>query len=242
MSFYEKLADYYDSVFPFDKSRVEFLTGLLTDKGSYCLDIGCATGELVFALEKEGLITFGIDNSKNLIDVALKKKRSNGSKAKFIRSKMQDISDVFPDKKFDIVTCLGNTLVHLNEINELIKLFKDVIGILNMGSIFVGQLLNYEKILNEKSKYFSDINNNSFMFKRKYYFLTEYKKIKFEMELKITDPFEEYRESVELLPVTCKMISYAAEVAGFTDNLFYGGFDKQIYTPDANDLLFILKK
>lgn len=80
-------------------------------KGKKLLDIGCGTGYLLKTAELEGLITYGIDISKEAVNIS-KTIADNSQLSVADGEKLP-----FCDGCFDYVTCLG-TLEHFLDVNK----------------------------------------------------------------------------------------------------------------------------
>lgn len=55
-------------------------------KGRKVLDIGCGTGSLLFQIDKSGYFTFGIDKSKDMLDVCRKKAFNKSNKINIVQA------------------------------------------------------------------------------------------------------------------------------------------------------------
>jgi ubiquinone/menaquinone biosynthesis C-methylase UbiE len=80
-------------------------------KGKKLLDIGCGTGYLLKTAELKGLITYGIDISKEAVNIS--KTIANNSQLTVADGEKLP----FCDGRFDYVTCLGS-LEHFLDVNK----------------------------------------------------------------------------------------------------------------------------
>ncbi|WDV44786.1 class I SAM-dependent methyltransferase [Clostridiaceae bacterium M8S5] len=233
MSFYEEIARYYEYIFPLKQDKLDFV---LSQRKGKILDIGCSTGELALALNKEGYEVIGIDLDEKMINIAKKKEIS---KLKFYHLNMMDIEKFFKDDKFDQITCLGNTLVHLKSTDSILNFFNSVKKLLVEDGVFKFQILNYDKILEEKIQYLPKIENTKIKFIRRYKYTPD--KIIFETELYIKEENKTLTGRVDLIPVKKKQIINLLNEAGFNKITYYSGFDKRPYTINALPLVFEVK-
>ena len=97
------------------------------------LDLGCGPGLYVRELRKHGAIVKGIDNSKELIEIARKENPLNDFKIASIENRLP-----YKDKEFDLVLC---TLV-LGHFFSWDKIFKEVSRILKKNGLFVFSIKN----------------------------------------------------------------------------------------------------
>ncbi|HEY5587922.1 MAG TPA: methyltransferase domain-containing protein [Candidatus Paceibacterota bacterium] len=86
------------------------------------LDVGCATGNYIPAMEKKGIVT-GIDISSKLIEIA----KQSGIKNCFVKN----IFSFNSNKKFDTITMLENNLGMGGDVNGTKKLLKKLSSLLN---------------------------------------------------------------------------------------------------------------
>ncbi len=104
------------------------------------LDLGCGTGIIDRDLAEIGYLVTGIDKSSAMIELARKNNMNN--KNEFIEGDMRELSDIIDknirdDKKFDVVISIFDTLNHLKNFEELMKVVKDVYNALNHGGLFI---------------------------------------------------------------------------------------------------------
>ncbi len=97
-----------DSVTGRTHPEEEFILLQEMKKGSSVLDVGCATGAHVVFLAKKGFSITGIDVAEKMIKAA----RANIAKSRVkAEVRVGDATKLdFPDKSFDYVICMGNSL------------------------------------------------------------------------------------------------------------------------------------
>ena len=108
-----------------------------------CLDLACGTGVLCRCLSDAGFSARGMDFSEGMIDIA----RENNPHIPF------DVADMItyrPDEKFDLVTCTGDALNHILDLENVGKIFRNVSFYLEKGGWFVFDLLNEKEISTEE--------------------------------------------------------------------------------------------
>lgn len=126
------------------------------DLSSYktVVDIGCGTGALCSALVEQGLEVTGVDNAKNMLDIASKKAENKG--VKFIKANVLEKLP-YEDNSFDIVFAsyvvhglmendrkkmyiemnrIANNLVIIHDYNSKKALFTSIIEFLEGGDYF----------------------------------------------------------------------------------------------------------
>ena len=112
-------------------------------KPEICLDLACGTGVLCRCLSDAGFSARGMDFSEGMIDIA----RENNPHIPF------DVADMItyrPEEKFDLVTCTGDALNHILDLENVGKIFRNISFYLEKGGWFVFDLLNEKEISTEE--------------------------------------------------------------------------------------------
>jgi len=93
--------------------------------GSSVLDVGCATGKHVLFLAKHGFKATGVDLSSEMIKIA-----SGKNKSKNATFALGDATKLdFPNKSFDYVISMGNTLGSIPGEDQRIKALREIIRV-----------------------------------------------------------------------------------------------------------------
>ena len=120
MDFYRALSPFYDEIFPASTEAISFLDSQCktrVDGELRILDAACGTGGHVLGLSSLGYDVTGIDIDASMINLAQEKEYAK--EIDFIEGDMRSLGEhSFPDK-FDLIYCIGNSLVHLNEVREI---------------------------------------------------------------------------------------------------------------------------
>ncbi|MBA4391201.1 MAG: class I SAM-dependent methyltransferase [Syntrophus sp. (in: bacteria)] len=237
MAFYEEIAEYYDDIFPFNKTQMEFVRGSL--KGPYhdkkVLDIGCGTGDLAIALSEAGFAVTGIDADSVMIQKAMDKITHHP--ATFTRMDMREIASHNNPSAFDAVLCFGNTLVHLANIQEIETLCKDVKHILKQDGKFLLQILNYDYILDHNIRSLPFIDNQLITFERIYNYDTKKNLITFKTILTVKETSKKIVNKVSLFPIRKDELYLSLHNSGFSNISFYGDFDRNMLKTESLPLV-----
>jgi SAM-dependent methyltransferase len=154
-AFYSQLAGDYDEMTRFshrEKSESAILRKWIKHYRFHtALDAACGTGLHVILLNKLGIRTVGVDISREMLNVAKKNAEVLGFHVQFIQAPLQNLTPKI-NKKFDAIFCLGNSLPHILDRNELMSIFQTFKQLLNENGILALQLLNYEKILKDRNR------------------------------------------------------------------------------------------
>ncbi len=143
MDFYDRLALWYDDLFPPDEASARFLGSLACSPDRRALDAGCATGTHALALASTGWSVFGIDSSATMIERARMKALAAGiRRVRFECGDMTDIRGFSEHGPFSLLLCLGNTLPHVGRAS-VGRFLADLRSIASDGASMVLQTLNY---------------------------------------------------------------------------------------------------
>jgi glycine/sarcosine N-methyltransferase len=179
MPFYTTLAHHYSSIFPLTSAHTSLFNHVIPKKLKTGLDVGCATGLLTEALSKQGLFMMGIDLSETMIELA---RPLENNQLKFMVGDMSKLLEMFSPSSFDVITCLGNTLVHVPQ-NTVKDIINDFHACLNPDGILILQIVNYDMIFNEKKTNLPMIDNDFITFIRSYEFPDNMHQLIFKAEL-----------------------------------------------------------
>ncbi len=235
MSFYESICRYYDSIFPDSEIKYQFLNSIedISTCSGPLLDIGCATGG--FAVRASGKRrVFGIDSSACMIKIARKKALKGNPE--FSVLDMTDTGRYFLKNTFSAVTCFGNTLVHLPDMEGVAGLFSNVYKILKCDGLFLIQILNYERIYRLNIKELTVIENPEIKFER-FYDFKEDKNIDFKTVLRVKKTGRILKNLQRLYGLRKDELIDLLGSAGFNNIKAYGSFRMEPYSDEGNNLI-----
>ncbi|MBC8059262.1 MAG: class I SAM-dependent methyltransferase [Clostridiaceae bacterium] len=234
MSFYKELSAVYDIIFPKDKVTLEFLVVNLKEK-SKVLDLACGTGTYAIAIGEKGHEVIGVDLDEAMIGLA--KDKTSYDNVHFYEANMLELHKIIKDETFDLIYCIGNSLVHLNDIEKIEKFACDIYSRLENQGEFIVQIINYDRILINDIKELPTIDRSQqgIKFVRKYRVAEEEKIINFDTELIISKTLsvERYENSVPLLPLKSNELLRILMKAGFSKIGIHGAFSNQELNADS---------
>lgn len=103
------------------------------------LDLGCGTGILCEIMYKIGIRASGMDLSAGMIEIA---RTGNPD----IRYEVADMTTYRPDTEFDLVTCTGDALNHIEDLADVERIFRNVYAYTAPGGYFVFDILNENEV------------------------------------------------------------------------------------------------
>ena len=107
------------------------------------LDLACGTGVLCRILKNAGIESRGMDFSEGMIAIAR-------AESPDIPYDVADMTVYRPDAQFQLVTCTGDALNHIPDLNDVGKIFDNVYACLAPGGYFIFDLLDEHEISTEE--------------------------------------------------------------------------------------------
>lgn len=153
MSGYSAFARYYDELTAnIDyKRRGEYFHSIIqrfrTSKGSILLDLACGTGSISEVMAELGYDVIGVDNSDEMLGIAIEKKFDKGLNIQYLCQDMRKI-DMFGT--VDVTVCALDSINHLPSLKDVRKVFESVAFFSEIGGLFVfdvNTLYKHRKIL-----------------------------------------------------------------------------------------------
>jgi SAM-dependent methyltransferase len=243
-SFYSSISQWYDEIFPYKPGHLQFIYDHSGRQGQrHILDMGCATGSMALALVKDGHVVYGIDDDKQMIRRALDKRKGQGlmQYPVFEQLDMTRAGDAFEAGSFDVVTCFGNTLVHLPNEQAIDKLMRSVHRLLKPGGHFLFQILHYDYILEQGITELPRIETNRVVFERQY----EYRpdgRLDFLTRLYVRIGNQVIHNRVPLYPIGKRRLLDLLQGACFEHIHLYGSFNGEPLTPESMPLVVGARK
>ena len=143
---YQELAPYYDELFPASGAAVSFLEARCPEGGA-ALDIACGTGSHALALARRSRRVVGVDLDRSMIELAVRK--AGARDVAFLIGDMTKL-DSCPEAlgPFDLIYCIGNSIVHLPDRESVsIALASCRDRLIPHGAVVI-QIINFELVKN----------------------------------------------------------------------------------------------
>lgn len=236
MTFYEMIGQYYDELFPPSQAQKEFLSRLVKVP-SCVLDLGCATGGYASYLAELGHEVEAVDLDSGMIAML----QLHYANLPNLKAEVGDIKTLAQRKGgYDLIYCIGNTLVHLAHKGEVGDFVKAAYEQLKPGGRLVVQSVNYDRILKHKVQALPTIERPSegLRFERSYVHIPT--GIRFIGKLSVGDA--DYESETHLLPILKEDLKKAFICAGFSEMGFYGDFMEAPFTTESPALVTLTVK
>jgi len=237
MSFYQQIAPFYHHIFKINVNQVDFIKLKIPESDCNVLDIGCGIGTLSFELTNYYTNVLGIDMDAEMVRAASKKQRDKSKSIQFQQISMLKL-DTFIDKNsVGGIICFGNTLVHLNSLDEISDFLQQSKAVLKSNGKLLLQIVNYDKIIEKNMKQLPLIENDEIIFERNYHYRKSENKIDFNTRLTVKSTQEIIENRIELLPLLKKELALLLNKAGFDNCNYYGNFNSEPYAINSPALI-----
>lgn len=111
----------------------EFTKNLAAERNTV-LDLGCGTGTLTELLSRAGFDMIGVDNSEEMLEIAVRKREESGSDILYL---LQDMREFELYGAVGAVCSVCDSLNYILEDDDMVKVFSLVDNYLYPGGIFV---------------------------------------------------------------------------------------------------------
>ncbi|MCM1269564.1 MAG: class I SAM-dependent methyltransferase [Ruminococcus flavefaciens] len=153
MSGYSVFARYYDELTAnIDYVRRgeyfhEIIKKFKATKENILLDLACGTGSISEVMARLGYDVIGVDNSDEMLGMAIEKKFDSGLNIQYLCQDMRKL-DMFGT--VDVIICALDSINHLANLNDVRKVFEGAAFFCEMNGLFifdVNTLYKHRKIL-----------------------------------------------------------------------------------------------
>jgi len=238
MKFYQSIAPHYHHIFPFNPVHLKLVLEENPNSEKVALlDIGCGIGSLSSEIANHYAEVKAIDLDEQMIQRA--KTENQKDNLEFFEMDMMKIIRHFQVNTFQTVICLGNTMVHLTDENQILDFFKQVKEVVSVNGKFLFQIINYDRILDEKIDFLPTIENENIRFIRNYRFDPSSGLIHFETNLTVKKKDVIIENSVPLFPIRKNKLDELLKEAGFSSIQYFGNFKKDKWNEKSAPLVGI---
>ncbi len=224
MPLYEDFADVYDAIFTKKDTTATFLNNNLKKRN--VLDLACGTGTYAICLAENGYHVVGTDLDASMIAKA-KTKRHQPNNPEFYVENMLDLSAL---NFYDGIYSIGNSIVHLENERTIQLLFEKVLKALKNNGVFILQIINYARILDQNIDHLPTIKNGDLVFERNYVYQPPY--IHFNTIL--TKENNPTYNTVRLYPIRPSTVLSILQTVGFKEIKTYGSFNETTFDEESS--------
>ncbi len=224
MGFYEEISKYYDYIFPTGEEQIAFLKEVLGKPPKSILDIACGTGGYSLGLSELGYNVTACDLDAKMLELLESKAEGQGLDIGVIRADMVNLNRQLSGR-FNLAFCIGNSVVHLENINEIKEFLKNAKNLLENDGSLVIQIINFDRVLLKEVKALPTIENKNIglTFERLYEYNREKNIIYFRTKLNVEG--RSLENVIPLYPLLQDELVEAANAAGFKKLKLFGDFN-----------------
>lgn len=224
MEFYQQISKYYDLIFPAGDEQVKFLKEVAGNPPKAVLDVACGTGEYSVGLAEQGYQVTAVDRDAKMLEGLKEKVKAKGCALDYLEADMSDM-DKKLSSKFNLVFCIGNSLVHLENMQQIKEFLKKARNMLENDGSLVLQIINFDRIILREIKSLPTIENKSagLSFERIYDYQKQNNAILFKTKLNVEG--RSFENQVSLYPLRQDELTEALYEAGFKKMKLFGDFN-----------------
>jgi len=238
MTFYNELSPFYDRMISFEsrfeKEKKIFENVLKKFPAKTILDGGCGSGYHSILLSRLGKELTGFDPSKKMIELARKNSKDYNCEIDYYKTDFLNFPNII-STNFDAVYSLGNSFVHLINLEDILQTLNNFYDILNSGGYVCIGIVNYDKVLETKNYEISKKEKNGYVFHR--YNTQNKNTITFHVDI---SGKENHHYETELYPLTSGEIIKLSENAGFNKIKLFGNLKLDEYNSQKSENIVAL--
>ncbi len=243
---YSGFAQVYDMFMdnvPYDE-WCEYLHGLLCENGvasGLVLDLGCGTGNVTERLASYGYDMIGIDNSDEMLNIALDKSEQSDHDILYLHQDMREF-ELYGTVRAIVSIC--DSINYITDPEDLLSVFQLANNYLDAGGVFIFDLNTIYKYENIGDTTIAENrDNSSFIWENSYY--GDERINEYELTLFVREDGEKYDKYVEnhiQRAYTVKEISDIIHQAGMELVAVYDAFTKKPPNEKSERIYVIAKE
>ena len=234
MEAYTSFAEVYDQFMdnvPY-REWADFLQEILQKEGindGLVLDLGCGTGSMTEELAGRGYDMIGVDNSEDMLEIAMEKRQESGHGILYLLQDMQEF-ELYGTVRAVVSVC--DSVNYVTEKEELEQVFRLVNNYLDPGGIFVFDFnteYKYREVLGDRT-IAENRKDSSFIWDNYYYeeeHMNEYELTLFIQEADQKELYHKYQETHFQRAYTLEEIRELLEKSGLRFVAAYEDYTKE---------------
>lgn len=234
MEAYTSFAEVYDQFMDNVSYRewADFLQEILQKEGindGLVLDLGCGTGSMTEELAGRGYDMIGVDNSEDMLEIAMEKRQESGHDILYLLQDMQEF-ELYGTVRAVVSVC--DSVNYVTEKEELEQVFRLVNNYLDPGGIFVFDFnteYKYREVLGDRT-IAENREDSSFIWDNYYYeeeHMNEYELTLFIQETDQKELYHKYQETHFQRAYTLEEIRELLEKSGLRFVAAYEDYTKK---------------
>ena len=243
MTSIQNVAEYYDELYPVTAEQKDFYARIGKNYPAPVrfLQIGCGTGSLEHVLVKDGADVTGIEVSKELIEIAALRRRTQLMPIRFFQLSTLDMTRFLGKNFYNVISCLNSRIVFVRDKTLVRKFFFDCKALLTEGGTLILHLYNFSRALQSGR---TELRTRSSIRVKLLSTLAPGKEGAFFMNQTLetgAGKILPVMENEAFYPLSKDEIVSFAEEAGFTDFSFYGSYGMDEFNEADNELVCLIR-
>lgn len=247
MAMYESFAAVYDTFMdnvPYeDWSR--YLIDLLRQEGveeGLVLELGCGTGSMTELLAGAGYDMIGVDNSPDMLEIAMEKKENSGHDILYLLQDMRGF-ELYGTVKAVVSVC--DSLNYITETEDLLRVFRLVNNYLDPGGVFIFDLntvYKYQELLGDTTIAESR-EESSFIWENSYYEDEQINEYDLTLFIRQEDGlYRKYEETHYQRAYDLATVKELLKKSGLKLETVYDAFTLQAPSPESERIYFVARE
>ncbi len=235
----QNIVEYYDELYPVSEDQKKFFAESINmyQQPVKLLSIECGTGTFEHGLAVDGIDVTGLESSPELLASANRKRRTQLMSIRFFQMTPLEMGRFLGKGFYNIVTMLDGRILLTHDETLLKKLFYDCKQLLTEKGQLILSLPNMDKF---SAVPMATLPDRKSIRTALYTQIWTDDKGNKSLQLNLqtgNGKMLPVMKDIPIYPLTAKEIQSFAMEAGFTQCNFYGGFDRQPFTPESDYLI-----
>ncbi len=223
----------------------EYVKELLAEEGikdGILLDLGCGTGSVTELLAKAGFDMIGIDNSEEMLDIAMEKRYESGLDILYLLQDMREF-ELYGTVKGVVSIC--DSMNYILDDEDLLDVFKLVHNYLDNDGIFIfdmNTMYKYREILADNT-FAEDREESSFIWEN---FYDEEEEInQYDLSLFVQEEdgrYRKYEETHLQRAYEQETVEALLKESGLELLHVYEAFTKEVPAEDAQRIYYVCRR
>lgn len=241
---FAKVYDLFMDNIPYEE-WTDYVKDLLKEEGienGILLDLGCGTGSVTELLAKAGFDMIGIDNSEEMLDIAMEKREESGLDILYLLQDMREF-ELYGTVKGVVSIC--DSMNYILEDEDLLEVFRLVHNYLDNEGIFIfdmNTVYKYEEILADNT-FAEDREESSFIWEN--YYDEEDEINQYDLSLFVQEEdgrYRKYEETHLQRAYSRERVEELIEESGLELLHVYDAFTRKIPAEDSERIYFVCRR
>ena len=241
---FAKVYDLFMDNIPYEE-WTEYVKSLLKEEGitdGILLDLGCGTGSVTELLAKSGFDMIGIDNSEEMLDIAMEKRYESGLDILYLLQDMREF-ELYGTVKGVVSIC--DSMNYILDDDDLLDVFKLVHNYLDNDGIFIfdmNTMYKYREIMADHT-FAEDREESSFIWEN---FYDEEEEInQYDLSLFVQEGdgrYRKYEETHLQRAYEQKCVEELIKESGLELLHVYDAFTRELPAEDSQRIYFVCRR